>query len=67
MAWSLASHISSNGNVQSGAEITGAVTSLAFRVSNTCKHSLSNTNGMSAASRLLREFVIFEKSVINLL
>ena len=67
MAWSLASHISSNGNVQSGVEMTGAVTSLAFRVSNACRHSLSKINGMSAASRLLRGLAIFEKSFINLL
>ena len=48
-------------------EMTGAVTSLAFRVSNACRHSVSNTNGVSAASRLLRGFAIFEKSFMNLL
>ena len=67
MAWSLASHISSNGNVQSGAEMTGAVTSLAFSVSDAYRHSVSNTNGVSAASRLLKGFAIFEKSFINLM
>jgi len=53
MARSEASHMISNGWVQSGAEIMGAEISSYLSFSHDLKHPLSESKGMSFVSRLV--------------
>ena len=60
-----ASHMISNGYVQSGAEMMGADISSSFSLSHVRKYSSSKLKGTSLVSKLVKSLVILIKFLMN--
>lgn len=67
MEKSIASHISSKGKDKYETMIIGAVTSLLFRLLNATRHASLELKDTSSSKRLQNGFIIFGKSLMNLL
>ena len=65
MAYSLASHISSNDKFQSGGCMIGGDVKLDFNNANAFSHSFDHTNGVSLDNNDVRGRAIDLKSLIN--